>query len=140
MAPSLRPGDQVVVDESAYREGGPARGDVVVFSNPRGDGRHDVKRVVGLPGERVVMAEGMLFIDGDQLAEPYLGGLPSSVGLGEWAWELGEGEYVVLGDNRARSTDSREFGPVGTDRIVGRAWMRYWPPTAWGGLGASPSP
>ena len=135
MIPSLRPGDQVLVDAAAYGEVELARGDVVVFSNPHGDGRHDVKRVVGLPGERVVMTEGLLFIDGRELAEPYLGGLPSSVGLGELAWELGAGQYVVLGDNRAHSTDSREFGPVGGDRIVGRAWMRYWPVTALGSLG-----
>ena len=104
----------------------------VTFSNPGVDGRHDIKRVIGLPGERVVMAEGLLFIDERQQAEPYLGGLPSSVGLGESAWELGAGEYLVLGDNRAHSTDSRGFGPIGGDRIVGRAWMRYWPLTAWG--------
>ena len=127
----------MLVDLSAYREAEPARGDVVVFSNHRRDGRHDInrhdiKRVVGLPGERVVMAEGLLFIDERELAEPYLGGLPSSVGLGERVWDLGAGEFLLLGDNRAHSTDGREFGPIGRDRIVGRAWMRYWPVTAWG--------
>ena len=134
MTPSLRPGDQVLVDLSAYGEVEPARGDLVVFSNPRADGRHDIKRVIGLPGERVVMAEGMLYIDGRQFAELYLGGLPSSVGLGEWAWDLGDGQYLVLGDNRAHSMDSREFGPIEAYRIVGRAWVRYWPVTAWGTL------
>ena len=132
MTPSLRPGDQVLVDAAAYREVEPARGDVVVFPNPRDEGQHDVKRVIGLPGERVVMAEGMLYADGREVAEPYLGGLPSSVGLGESAWDLGAGEFLLLGDNRAHSTDSREFGPIGADRIVGRAWLRYWPVTAWG--------
>ena len=136
MTPSLRPGDQVLVDASAYREVEPARGDVVVFSNPRSDGRHDIKRVIGLPGERVVMAEGMLYVDERGLAEAYLGGLPSSVGLGESAWDLGAGEFLLLGDNRAHSTDSRELGPIGGDRMVGRAWMRYWPVTAWGSLNA----
>ena len=140
MTPSLRHGDHVLVDMSAYGEGGPARGDIVVFPSPRADGRRDIKRVIGLPGERVVTAEGVLFIDGRHVAEPYLGGLPSSVGLGESAWDLGAGEYLVLGDNRAHSTDSREFGPIEGDRIVGRVWMRYWPLTAWGSLGASPSP
>ena len=135
MMPSLRPGDHVLVDASAYRDGVPVRGDVVVFSNPRADGRHDVKRVIGLSGDRVVMAEGVLFIDGRELAEPYLGGLPSSVGLGESAWDLGAGEYLVLGDNRAHSTDSREFGAIEGDRIVGQAWTRYWPVRAWGTLG-----
>ena len=106
----------------------------MVFSSPRSDGRRDVKRVIGLPGERVVMEQGVLFVDERQIAEPYLGGLPSSVGLGEWAWDLGAGEYLVLGDNRAHSTDSRDFGPVRATSIVGRAWLRYWPLMAWGTL------
>ena len=134
MAPSLTPGDQVLVDMSAYSEGGPVRGDVVVFSSPGADVRQDIKRVVGVPGERVVMAEGMLHVDDQQVIEPYLGGLPSSVGLGESAWDLGAGEYLVLGDNRAHSRDSRDFGPIVEDRIVGRAWVRYWPISAWGPL------
>ena len=136
MTPTLRPGDQVLVDAAAYGEVEPARGDLVVFSNPHGEGRRDIKRVLGLPGERVVMAEGMLYVGERQVAEPYLGGLPSSVGLGESEWDLGAGEYLVLGDNRAHSTDSRDFGPIQRDRIVGRAWVRYWPFTSWGSLDA----
>ena len=134
MTPSLSPGDRVLVDMSAYGEVEPARGDIVVFFSPRAEDRHDIKRVIGLPGERVAMADGMLFIDGRQRAEPYLGGLPSSVGLGEAAWDLGAGEYLLLGDNRAHSTDSRDFGPIEAGRIVGRAWLRYWPLTSWGSL------
>ncbi len=137
MTPSLSPRDRVLVDMSAYGEVMPGRGDIVVFSSPRADGRHDIKRLVGLPGERVVMAEGMLYVDGRQRAEPYLGGLPSSVGMGESAWDLGGGEYLVLGDNRAHSTDSRDFGPIEAGRIVGRAWLRYWPLTSWGTLNAT---
>ena len=82
------------------------------------------------------MAEGMLYVGERQVAEPYLGGLPSSVGLGESEWDLGAGEYLVLGDNRAHSTDSRDFGPIQRDRIVGRAWVRYWPFRSWGTLDA----
>ena len=137
MTPSLRPGDQVLVEAASYREVEPARGDVVVFSNPHGEGRRDIKRVIGLPGERVVMAEGMLYVDERGLAEAYLGGLPSSVGLGESAWDLGAGEFLLLGDNRAHSTDSREFGPIEAGSIVGRAWMRYWPLTSCGTLNAT---
>ena len=136
MTPSLRPGDQVLVDAAAYGEVEPARGDVVVFSNPHGEGRRDIKRVLGLPGERVVMAKGMLYVGERQVAEPYLGGLPSSVGLGESEWDLGAGKFLVLGDNRAHSTDSRDFGPIQRDRIVGRAWVRYWPFRSWGTLDA----
>ena len=132
MSPSLQTGDQVLVDLAPYGEVGPARGDIVVFLSPGADGRHDIKRVIGTPGERVLMAEGMLYVDDREIGEPYLGGLPSSVGLGVWTWDLGAGEYLVLGDNRAHSTDSREFGPIGAERILGRAWVRYWPLTAWG--------
>ena len=128
MTPSLLPGDQVLVDASAYRTSAPSRGDLVVFSSPQAAGRHDVKRVVGLPGERVEMRGGTLAVDGREIAEPYLGGLPSSVGLGEAAWDLRGGEYFLLGDNRAHSTDSRDFGPVPAASTVGRAWLRYWPP------------
>ena len=87
MTPSLRPGDQVLVDAAAYGEVEPARGDVVVFSNPHGEGRRDIKRVIGLPGERVVMAEGMLYVDERGLAEAYLG-RAAVVG---WAGRVGVG-------------------------------------------------
>ena len=97
--------------------------------NPK---RRYLKRIVGLPGEEVRLSEGMLLIDGERLAEPYLGGLPASPGLGDQQWKLRDGEYFVLGDNRAHSTDSREFGPVGLGLIVAKAWFRCWPPTRWG--------
>ena len=79
--------------------------------------------------------DGLLFVNGDRVEEPYLGGLPASVGLGETSWTLGPDEYVVLGDDRVRSTDSREFGPVGRDLILGKVWFRYWPLSAWGRIG-----
>ena len=87
----------------------------------------DLKRVVGLPGERIEQTEGLLLIDGGRLTEPYLQGLPSMVGLEENTWTLADEEYFVLGDNRAHSTDSREFGPVRDEDIVGTALFRYWP-------------
>jgi signal peptidase I len=84
-----------------------------------------VKRVVGLPGERVRLVAGRLEVDGQSVPEPYLAGPTSS---GELDLQLGPAEYLVLGDHRAASTDGRDFGPVGADALVGRVRFAYWPP------------
>ena len=107
----------------------------MIAVDPRGRGGRYLKRVVGLPNEEVRLSEGRLLIDGVHLPEPYLGGLPPTLGLTEEAWTLEEGRYFVIGDNRAHSTDSREFGPVGLEEIVGRVLFRWWPPGRWGPMG-----
>ena len=127
MSPVFLPGDQLFVVPARQTNPGVARGDVVVVRDPReGRGRY-LKRVVGLPGERVQQTEGSLLVNGKTFAEGYLGGLPPVIGLDEAAWLLGDQEYFVLGDNRAHSTDSREFGPIRHDDIIGVARFRYWP-------------
>ena len=103
------------------------RGEVVVVREPAGRAGEYLKRVVGLPGEEVRIVDGLLFVDGNHTRESYLGGLPSSVGLGETAWTLGMSEYFVMGDNRAHSTDSRHFGPVLHSAIAARVRLRCWP-------------
>lgn len=123
MRPAFMPGDQLL---TVSRQGS-RRGDVVVVRDQRNGEKADLKRVVGLPGERIEQTEGLLLIDGGRLTEPYLQGLPSMVGLEENTWTLADEEYFVLGDNRAHSTDSREFGPVRDEDIVGTALFRYWP-------------
>ena len=95
----------------------------------------ELKRVVGLAGEEVRLEDGLLYVDGAALDEPYLGGLPPTLGLGTRTWRLEPGEYFVMGDNRAHSTDSREYGPVKADMLVGRVVLRYWPPRRWGRVG-----
>ena len=135
MSPRFRGGQMLLVSGRALSGSGPARGDVVIVRDPRDPRRDHLKRVVGLPGEGVRLRDGMLFIDGEQHPEPYLGGGPATLGLEEKSWRLGGDEYFVMGDNRSRSTDSREFGPVGRTSIRGRAWFRYWPPGAWGPVG-----
>jgi signal peptidase I len=127
MLPSFAKGNVVLLNRRAYRKTGPARRDVVALRDPEGSGRLYLKRIVGLPGERLKLSEGLLFIDGRQLDEPYLGGLPSSLDLGDTTWVLGDDEYLVLGDRRFRSSDSRDFGPVHLSQIVGKAWLRVWP-------------
>ena len=100
--------------------------------DPRQPERDELKRIVGLAGEEMRLEDGLLYVDGAVLDEPYLGGLPPTLGLESRRWRMGSDEYFVMGDNRVRSTDSREYGPVRADLLVGRVLLRYWPPRRWG--------
>ena len=135
MRPTLEPGQHLLATRVSHRGVSLSRGDVVIVRGPDDLSRRDVKRIVGLPGQDVRILDGMLFVDGARLVEPYLGGLPASLGLGDEVWRLGSGEHFVLGDNRLRSTDSRELGPIGAGLIVGKVWFRYWPLRRWGRIG-----
>lgn len=134
MLPTLDPGDMVLVDKLGYRFGlGPRRGDVVVFHAwPQAGEKDFVKRVVAVPGDEVAVRDGRLEIDGAPVDEPYLGGARTEPDAGPIA--LGPDDYYVLGDNRQNSVDSRSYGPLPGDLIVGRAWLVYWPPSAFGPL------
>lgn len=134
MLPSIGEGERLLVSTDAAER--PARRRLVVYRRPGADQTHSLKRVVGLPGEKIRLRDGMLFIDGEHHAEPYLGGLPAAVGLGDRSWRVGPSEYFVMGDNRAHSTDSRHHGPIGAELIAGRAWFRVWPLERWGRLTA----
>lgn len=138
MLPTLDPGDMVLVDKLGYRFGhGPRRGDVVVFHAwPQAGEKDFVKRVVAVPGDAVAVRGGRLEIDGTPVDEPYLGGARTEPDAGPIA--LGPNDYYVLGDNRQNSVDSRSYGPLPRDRIVGRAWLVYWPPSAFGPLPRGP--
>jgi signal peptidase I len=120
MLPTLDPGQRIAVAPLLRP---PRRGDLVVVARPD---REVVKRVVGLPGERVRLRAGRLEVDGQPVPEPYLEDRGS--GPGELDLQLGPAEYLVLGDHRAASTDGRDFGPVGADALVGRVRFAYWPP------------
>ena len=102
----------------------PERGEVIVFHYPLDTGKDFVKRVVGLPGERVEVRAGTVYVDGEALPEPYLQRKDSSNAP---PLALGEKEYYVIGDNRRNSNDSRSWGAVPEDNIVGRVWLVYWP-------------
>ena len=134
MLPTILPGDWLLV----RRRGAShlKRGDIIVHEAIQGGNDERVKRVVGLPGEEVRLRDGILFIDGEPLHEPYLRGLPSSLGLGDRAWNVDDAAYFVMGDNRAHSTDSRDYGAVGLDSVLGRVVGRVWPPKQWGSLGS----
>ena len=132
MTPSLLASDRLLVARRPFATYSPRRGDLVVVRAPTAEERRYIKRVVGLPGQEVRLSQGLLFVDGERLSEPYLEGLPASPGMAESRWSLDQGQYFVMGDNRAHSTDSREFGPVGLGQIEGSAWFRFWPLGRWG--------
>lgn len=126
MEPTLHDGQYLMVNKLAYRLGQPARGDIVVFPSPQDGGRALIKRVIGLPGEEIYISDGQVYINGARLMEPYLADTRS---LGDWGpTVLKEGEYLVLGDNRNNSNDSRNFGPVQKEALIGKAWFSIWPP------------
>lgn len=129
-----RVADRVIANRLVYRFHDPKRGDIVVFKAPArvkaacGAGGTYVKRIVGLPGEKLSMRNGVVFVGGVALAEPYLGARYRGRQNGDWG-RVASDAYFVLGDNRTMSCDSRRWGAVGRDEIIGRAEVTYWPPT-----------
>lgn len=138
MEPTLTAGDHILIDKLSPRWNPFARGDVIVFHAPDPydvDGIPYVKRIVGLPGDIVQIENGRIFITPAgglpaRLDEPYVDGgeptLPHGA-EGRRVWTISESAYFVLGDNRSDSIDSRTFGAIQLDQIVGRAWLRYLP-------------
>jgi signal peptidase I len=124
MQPNLHTNERLVVEKLSYRFHGPRRGDVVVLHDPSGGSELLIKRVIGLPGERVTIADGRVFIDGVELEEPYLD--QETEGSGR-SWLVPPLQVFVMGDNRQASRDSRSFGTIKRDQIIGRALFRYWP-------------
>lgn len=131
MEPNFYEKEYLIIDELSYRLHEPARGDVIVFRPPEDPKEFFLKRIIGLPGERVKVAEGHITIyntehpEGMTLDESYL---PKDIATtGEENVVLNADQYFVLGDNRPNSYDSRRFGPVDRSAIVGRAWLRGWP-------------
>jgi signal peptidase I len=136
MEQTLEPDQYVLVDKLTTRWATYARGDIVVFKAPvdveGGKGTPLIKRVIGLPGDTVSLQDGHVLIDGRQLDEPYLyqesgEAQPTDPTGGASSWTVPAGDVFLMGDHRAVSLDSRVFGPVAIDAIIGRAWLRYWP-------------
>ena len=126
MEPNLHPDQRLIIEKVSYRFGLPHRGDVVVLKLPGRGSEPLIKRVIGLPGETVDIHGGHVYIDGELLQESYLqvrtrGNVSPR--------QVCEECVFVLGDNRNASNDSRFFGSVPLDNLVGRAWIRYWPPS-----------
>lgn len=127
MQPNFETGEWIIVSRLSYLLGQPRRGDVVILDFP--EPQEDlIKRLIGLPGETIAVHDGLVYVDGVPLDEPYIDDLPRY----DSEWTLGPNEYFVLGDNRNHSRDSHVFGPITADKIIGQAWIIYWPPANWG--------
>ena len=127
MQPGLAHGEKILVDRLAFSSTPLSRGDVIVLLDPGQPGVHCVKRVIGLPGEHVRISKGVVLINDHPLYEPYLAKPAPEDTPSPSQWLLWDEEYLVLGDFRQDSRDSRSFGPIHASHIVGKAWIRYWP-------------
>jgi len=141
MVPNFIDKEFLLTDKITYRLREPIRGDVVVFKAPPSEACSEeeceyIKRVIGMPGETISLKDGKVYINDLLLDENYL---PSdfvtdpgnylAVGI---SITVPEGNYILMGDNRSHSRDSREFGPINKKSIVGRAFFSYWPPDSFG--------
>ncbi len=124
MEPNLHTNERLVIEKISYHVHGPRRGDVVVLRDPAGSPELLIKRVVGLPGERVTLADGRVYVDGTPIDEPYLDQPTNGSGR---SWVVPPLHVFVMGDNRSASRDSRTFGAVPMEELVGKALFRYWP-------------
>ena len=144
MIPNFHNGENLLTEMVSYNflKRTPQRGEVIVFRSPEQPNLDFIKRIIALPGERIKLENGEVFIvnednpGGILLDEPYLEPGTQTTGRrtikdGE-IYTVPEGNYVVFGDNRERSSDSREWGPIEKSAIVGRVWLRSWPPEALG--------
>ena len=139
MTPTLSEGDRILVNKLSYKLHSVNRGDLIVFDTPEAGGNDDlIKRVIGLPGEFVVVEDGRIEIDGGLLLEPYL---PLNTDINSFSTpancvnrpnensgcRIPDEHVFVMGDNRSNSRDSRFFGPVPVEDVEGRAFIRVWP-------------
>ena len=127
MEPTLFKGNYVVVNKLSNKIGSPDRGDIIVFRYPPNPDEQYIKRVVGLPGDRIQISDGKVFVNDEILSEPYISVRTKSGG----DWVVPEDSLFVMGDNRNNSSDSRVWGMVPFENLVGKAFVVYWPPDDW---------
>lgn len=132
MEPTFLDREYLIIDELSYRMHEPHRGDVIVFHYPNNPKEYFLKRIIGLPGERIKIAEGQVVIYNNEHPEGFLlneSYLPKDLQTDSdpTPRAIGQGQYFVMGDNRPNSFDSRRFGTVDESLIVGRTWLRGWP-------------
>jgi len=137
MLPTIQLGDRVIAEKLTYRFSHPPRkGDIVVFANPQRNPPILIKRVVASSGQSVDLKDGVVYVDGQAIDEPYTYGkptLPLNPAI-EYPFTVPDGYLWLMGDNRPNSGDSREIGPVALSAVKGRAMWTYWPPKAFGPL------
>jgi signal peptidase I len=127
MVPTLTDGQFVMVNRLIYRYSDPDHGDVVVFHYPRDPDQEYIKRIIGLPGDTVTITNGHVYINGQEIDEPYIAASTRTSG----EWQVPGDHIFVLGDNRNNSQDSRNFGFVSMENVIGKAIFIYWPPDNW---------
>lgn len=132
----LLPGQEPLEQRVIYPFHQPRRGDIVVFEYPRDVSKDYIKRVIGLPGDTIEIRDGEVLVNGAPLNQPYLADARTFCVTGyacqNGPIEVPPGHVFVMGDNRANSSDSREWGPLPLDRVIGKAWLIYFPLTEWG--------
>ena len=127
MIPTLEINDRVLVNKFIYRFSEPERGDIIVFQSVDDPKEDLIKRVVGLPGDKIAVRGGKLFLNGEPQKEPYTNKkLPDRTFFAQTT--VPKGHIFVMGDNRGNSADSRVFGPLPRKNIEGEAFLRFWPP------------
>jgi signal peptidase I len=138
MYATLDDNNYLIANKIDYRLHVPQRGDIIILRPPADNSRDFIKRVIALPGEKLLIRDSVVYINGHRLDEPYL---PEAwTNLNNWSPGGPDGtvmpanQYFVMGDNRNKSQDSRYFGPIGRDRIDGRAWFRIWPMNYFGNI------
>lgn len=133
MEQTIKTGDMVFAEKVSYQFSDPEPGDIVVFSDPQVPSRTLIKRVIATEGQTVDLRDGVIYVDGVALDEPYTDGLPSyplhTVGNVDitYPYTVPAGDVWVMGDNRTNSSDSRYFGPIDRDTVFGKAFVIYWP-------------
>ena len=136
MEPTLQINDRLIIEKMTYRFQEPERGQVIVFNATQALQEQNfqeafIKRIIGIPGDTVSVENGEVIVNGEVLEEVYIKERPN--------YEYGpvtvpDGQYLVLGDNRNNSYDSHYWGFVPDDKIIGRAFVRFWPPQRWGSI------
>lgn len=136
MYPNFVDKEYLLTEKLSYRFGDPDRGDVVIFKAPAGepcavDGCEYIKRIIGIPGDRVMVKEGDVYLNGEKLDQSFLSEMVYS-SPGDFCQEgvevtVPENQYLCFGDNRPNSRDGREFGSIDKELLIGKAFFRYWP-------------
>jgi len=137
MEPNLYEGQYLLISKQTHKIWPLKRGGVVVFRFPRNPNKNYVKRIIGLPGEKVELCDGKLYINDEFSPEPWIAGQTGGTFRPR---QIGEDEYFVMGDNRNNSSDSRAWGAVSNQHIIGKALFCYWPPEHWGPIQHRPKP
>ncbi len=123
MQPTLHEGEFLLINKLAYKFGQYHRGDIIIFHYPLDPSEDYIKRVIGLPGDQVLVENNQVYVNGEQLIEPYIASPPHYTNT----WTVPEGQLFVLGDNRNQSSDSHSWGFVPEKLVVGKAMVIYWP-------------